>query len=122
MGLVIQLGPHGGGPCGTPHLAHQDFCAIDVHGMHPLSVQFCGCDLAQTHRQQLLHVGWFPATVHDPRTICTFNLLHHFHLQTLQSKITAYDFYGALAWETDNTGLHTPKVGPFLRVDHDDNV
>ena len=68
-----------------PHLAHQDFCVIDTYGIHSLSVKFCGCNLAQIHQQQFLCVGWFPATVHDPRTICMVNLLHHFHLQTLQS-------------------------------------
>ena len=56
-------------------------------------------------------MGWFPAG--DPHTVCTFNLLHHFHLQTLQLKTTTYGFYGVVVHKTDNTGLQTPKVHPL---------
>ena len=53
----------------------------------------------------------FPASVAQPRTAFTFDVLELFHHQTLQGKTTAWDFYNALAHFTDNSGLHTPSVG-----------
>jgi hypothetical protein len=61
-------------------------------------------------QQQLMRREWFPATHIEPQTCCTFRVLQHFHMQTLQGKIAAYDYYGALEKLTDNTGLNPTKV------------
>jgi hypothetical protein len=53
---------------------------------------------------------WFPATVHQPQTCATFQVLRHFHLQSFQSKISTIHFYNALERETENVGLETPPV------------
>ena len=107
---MVQLGPHPDRVCPTPDRAHRDFCVIDICGQQEVTVLFCGCSRAEPHWRQLMRVQWFPATVVDPRTAVTFNLLRHFHLLTLQSKITAYDFYGALCRGTNNSGLNMQKV------------
>jgi hypothetical protein len=46
----------------------------------------------------------------QPQTCATFTLLHHFHLQILQSKMSTHHFYEALERETDNTDLVPIKV------------
>jgi hypothetical protein len=37
-------------------------------------------------------------------------MLEHFHMQTLQGKISSYDYYSAVEKLTDNTGLKPCKV------------
>lgn len=46
----------------------------------------------------------------EPRTAFTFEALELFHQLTLQGKTTAWDFYSALLYATDNTGLNPPSV------------
>jgi hypothetical protein len=53
---------------------------------------------------------FFPASSDKPRTAATFNLLEEFHLLSLESKVSAYEFYNALSRRSDNTGLAPPKV------------
>lgn len=55
--------------------------------------------------QQLLRAQLFPTTTLDPTTCCTFRVLEHFHLMTLQSKITAHDYYSTLDKLANGTGL-----------------
>lgn len=112
LGLRVQLGHNHGSICTNPHPGHSNFLVLHTNGFHHLSVDFCNCDNIQsagTFRQQLLHQEWFPATPTEPQTCCTFRLLEFFHLQTLQGKVTMYDFYMALKRLTDNTGLKAPK-------------
>jgi hypothetical protein len=83
---------------------------MDTHGIHLISLDYCGCETAQTPYIQLLRNRWFPATVASPKTAATFRLLEHFHLLNLESKASAFEFYRGLMRETDNTGLNEPKV------------
>lgn len=45
---------------------------------------------------QFLRLGLWPATVLQPRTAVTFQLLNFYHQLTLQSKVNLYDFYWSL--------------------------
>ena len=110
LGQSVQLGPHHDWVFLCPQAAHQDFVVLDTHLIHEVSFFFCRCEHAETHRTQLMRVGWYPTTISYPRTTCTFAVLHLFQLLTLQSKTTTYDFYCTMACLTDNTGLHTPRV------------
>ncbi|KAF8582493.1 hypothetical protein K439DRAFT_1351087, partial [Ramaria rubella] len=54
---------------------------------------------------QLLHVGLFPATVEDKfriPTSFTFGVLREFHIESLSSKISAYDYYDSLCRHINN--------------------
>lgn len=102
--MVIQLG-HGGGSCPVPVNGGSNFVIMHTNGIHPVNIAFCGCPGTVTHRQQLLRHAWYPATVENPQTCATFALLNHFHLLTLQSKVSSIHFYDALVRETDNTGI-----------------
>lgn len=68
---------------------------------------------AGTWAQQLLRCEWYPATDTNPRTCCTFRVLEHYHLQTLQGKIAPYDYYSALEKLTDNLG-GSPKLVRYI--------
>ena len=84
-----------------------------TNGLHPVNVLFCQCD--NLHQagdlvQQLLQYELYPAMVTNPTTCFTFRLLDTFQLLTLQSKISAYDFYKSLDYMTDNAGLGRSHV------------
>ena len=106
MGLRIQLGHPPGSVCyNRKSAAGNDFVVIDVNGIHEVNLDFCGCDRAQTHYKQLLRSRWFPATTFGPRTAATFAVLKAFHLLSLESKASAFEFYSSLARLSDNMGL-----------------
>ncbi|KAG1889045.1 uncharacterized protein F5891DRAFT_1131886 [Suillus fuscotomentosus] len=122
MGLRIQLGHPPGTTCCRPTPAFgDDFVIIDVHGVHPTGLDFCGCEHEVSHFKQLLCVRLFPSTVTDPRTAATFAVLEFFHILSFESKVSAFEFYHSLAWRTDNTGI-TPihidqdRYSVFLRI------
>jgi CxC2 like cysteine cluster associated with KDZ transposases len=111
MGLRVQLGHYPGTTCRKPKPAHgDDFVVIDVHGIHDIALDFCGCEHEVSHFKQLLRARWFPATVTDPRTAATFAVLEFFHILSFESKVSAYEFYHCLARRTDNTGITPIRV------------
>lgn len=109
LGLRVQLGHGPGQRCINPTRT-ESFTVVDSGGIHEIGLDFCGCETAQTRVKQLLRARLFPATVRDPRTAATFGVLEQFHLLSLESKVSAYEFYHALKRRSDNTGLCEPKV------------
>ncbi|KAJ7106101.1 hypothetical protein C8R43DRAFT_1140582 [Mycena crocata] len=111
LGLRVQLGHPPHEPCPAPEPANSGFVTLHVNGIHEVSVDFCGC----IHRleagdpdEQLLKAGWFPATLDRPQTCASLAVLERYHQDTLQSKVTMYDFYAVLEKLTDNTGIKPP--------------
>ncbi|GJE99776.1 CxC2 domain-containing protein [Phanerochaete sordida] len=121
IGLTVQLGHPHGQPCASPIPAPRASLVIHTNGMHPVTLLFCGCSniaAAGDRTQQLLRAELYGASLTDPTTFCTFRVLEHFHVLTLQSKITAYDYYMTLQAMTDITGLgpQYERLKPFLRT------
>ncbi|GJF00979.1 hypothetical protein PsYK624_172830, partial [Phanerochaete sordida] len=121
LGLSVQLGHAHGEPCLSPIPGPRASLVIHTNGFHPVTLLFCGCSNIATagdRTQQLLRAELFGATLTDPTTFCTFRVLEAFHGITLQSKITAYDYYMSLQAQTDVTGLgpQYDRLKPFLRV------
>ncbi|KAI9070213.1 hypothetical protein FKP32DRAFT_1558354 [Trametes sanguinea] len=122
LGQVVQLGHrHEGQPCSNPIPARKDFSVIDLNGRHQICLWFCGCDNAAAagdHAQQLLRFDLYPATDCEPNTVFTFALLEHYHIQSLQGKISMYDYYTSLERMTDNTGTEKlrDRYKAFMRV------
>ncbi|RDX40788.1 hypothetical protein OH76DRAFT_1365678 [Lentinus brumalis] len=121
LGMVIQLGHPDGSKCANPVPAPGDFCAIDVNGHHSLSLNYCGCEKAGeagTPYEQLLRRDYFPSTLTDPHTVYTTRLLEHYHIQSLQGKMSMYDYYASLERMTDNTGTIKlqDRYKSFMRV------
>ncbi|KAF9513002.1 hypothetical protein BS47DRAFT_1372636 [Hydnum rufescens UP504] len=105
LGLQVQLG-HFGTVCPSPHCGLSSFVVIHVNSLHFINIQFSACPLALHPWMQLMCHEWFPATVHQPQTCATFQVLCHFHLLSLQSKISTIHFYNALEQEMENTVMH----------------
>ncbi|KAG1796861.1 hypothetical protein EV424DRAFT_1475159 [Suillus variegatus] len=106
LDLHIQLGHITGQQCVNPcHAFNDDFVIINIFGIHKVSLDFCGCAIAESHMQQLLQMSLFPSTTSDPKTAVTFHILEQYHLLSFESKISAYEFYHGLRRMSDNTGL-----------------
>jgi hypothetical protein len=120
IGLRVQLGHASGVRCANPKPGYHDFTVIHTNGLHKVMIDYCECDhlaiAGNRRRQQLLRREWYPVTHTDPQTCCTFHVLQHFHMQTLQGKIAAYDYYTALEKLTDNVGLAVVKVCAFVML------
>ncbi|KAI9069581.1 hypothetical protein FKP32DRAFT_1608330 [Trametes sanguinea] len=122
LGQVIQLGHrHDGTACSNPLPVRSDFHVIDINGRHNIALAFCGCDNASKagdHVQQLLRYDLYPATDCEPNTVFTIALLEHYHIQSLQGKISMYDYYRTLERMTDNTGTKKmqDRYKAFMRV------
>lgn len=104
LGLTLQLGHPPGQVCLAPALGPLACAVIHMNGIHPVNIPFCQCTQlarASDTTKQLLWAGLYGATLTDPTTFCSIEVLQHFHLLTLQSKITAYDYYMALQKLTD---------------------
>ena len=111
LGQRIHLGHRSGLPCPFQVSGHKDFVVIDVNGIHLIEINFCGCEGAPTHREQLLEVGWWPSTVVEPQSAATMEVLRLFHILNLQGQIAPTDFYRGLEQMTCGDGLRTVPVG-----------
>lgn len=111
LGLFLLLG-HDGHPCPIPTNIYTRMTILHVNGIHTMNVKFCTCarPTPPPRRVQLLQARLFPATVVQPQTCATFEVLRHAHLLTLQSKISAHNYYSTLERLTDNAGITTIKV------------
>ncbi|KAG1879782.1 hypothetical protein F4604DRAFT_1679367 [Suillus subluteus] len=110
LGLRVQLENPAGAKCLFPKRAfNDDFTLIDTNGIHEIGLDFCGCETAQTHMKQLLHMAWFPATTTDPCTAATFQILEQYHILSFESKCSSYELYHTIMQLLDNTGLYPRK-------------
>ncbi|KAF8121256.1 hypothetical protein EV363DRAFT_1406388 [Boletus edulis] len=128
LGLRVQLGHLPTRPCHNPERCAGDlFIVINTMGIHPVALDFCNCESATSHFQQLLRMAWFPATIrgHEfaatssrPQSAATFRVLKQFQLLSLESKISSYKYYNSLVRLVDNTGLMDIKnrYKVFLRM------
>ncbi|KAF8065132.1 hypothetical protein FPV67DRAFT_1419442 [Lyophyllum atratum] len=110
LGLRIQLNHPPGQRCLNPKPAKgDDFVVVDSYGIHEVGLDFCKCEQAIDDPLQLLRARLYPSTATQPQTATTFNCLKHFQLLSFESKCSAYEFFGAISRETDNTGLYVPR-------------
>ncbi|THU89748.1 hypothetical protein K435DRAFT_677270 [Dendrothele bispora CBS 962.96] len=118
LGLVIQLGHQDGSKCPQPVSGPSKFVIVHHNGIHRVRMMYCGCEASLSSQTGSMHHKWeqlmrnrmFPATHTRPSTACTFQMLNWFHVLTLSSKVTAYDFYKGLERTTDNTGAKLPVL------------
>ncbi|KAJ7635975.1 hypothetical protein DFH06DRAFT_1139060 [Mycena polygramma] len=94
------------------------FVVIHDNGIHEVNVEFCGCSDAPSEVQQLINVGWFPATPERPETAASFSVLRRFHTLNLSARVPAYDFYNALVLLRMEAGLKKPpyRLPQFMHM------
>ncbi|CCA75643.1 hypothetical protein PIIN_09634 [Serendipita indica DSM 11827] len=116
LGLVVQLG-HRGYPCPMPAGARK-LLVLHIDGFHALSVSLCGCDSSTTPDLQLFKSRMFSASIQNPKTAFTFDLLEHFRILNLESKGSANSYLSSLYRLTDLEGLSNiaDRVREFRRI------
>jgi hypothetical protein len=112
LGLRYQIGHPFSADCPFNYLGgpSKGFVVLHNNGIHSINVDFCCCPQAPSEVNQLLNVGWYPATQKDPSTAATLSLLRRFHKLNLQARLPAYDFYNTLVLLTNASGLKTVPV------------
>lgn len=113
LGLRIQLGHWHGATrrCSVPTQAiADDFVIIDVHGIHKVGLDYCGCGQGGHPTVQLLRARLWAATTTNPKTAATFSVLRKHHLMSFESKCSTLEFYQSLARDTDNLSYKKDKV------------
>jgi len=115
IGHVVSLG-HRGAPCPSnrPDSNVINFIIVDTNGVHKTRLSFCSCVDHGTRVQQLMQAQLFPASTDQPTTAFSFRVLKDFHLQTLESKKSAYDYLGALRRLTNNSNTDDVPVRTFI--------
>jgi hypothetical protein len=83
---------------------------IDRSGVHEIGVSWCRCPEAPEHNMQLMMAGLYPATSRKPRTAFTFRVLGDFHLDNLECKTTANQFFSRLRRLTNDEFPNTVPV------------
>ncbi|KAJ7032307.1 hypothetical protein C8F04DRAFT_1262054 [Mycena alexandri] len=127
LGLRIQLGHKRRETCPgvfarTPEqwnkIKEDSFCIVDDKVVHEVALDFCTCGTAAPRAVQLLRSRLYPATTVRPSSAATFRVLRRFHKLSFEAKCSAYEFYNALARETNNTGNFQPRdrYSEFLRM------
>ncbi|KAK0475299.1 hypothetical protein EDD18DRAFT_1090013, partial [Armillaria luteobubalina] len=105
IGLCVQLN-HQSLKCPVPISCHVKLRILHTTGIHDVAVDYCGCEQQIPQHIQLLQCGWYPASQQVVKTCATFQLLKMFHLLSLVSKTTTYNFCHMLERMSDNTGLN----------------
>ncbi|EJD34826.1 hypothetical protein AURDEDRAFT_75824 [Auricularia subglabra TFB-10046 SS5] len=104
LGYELCLG-HDGARC--PNATTQEctklMVIVHTNGVHRLNVVFCACASCAQKPYQMLQSSLYPATWTSPATAFTFQLMEHYHLDSLQSRKPAYDYWALLRRLTDNT-------------------
>jgi hypothetical protein len=108
LGLTIFLGHHGQHCPNAPksQSAKQSgrrTTIVNTNGIQISCIEYCYCLSSASKPLQLIATGLFPATMEQPDTAFTFEVLNDFHIHTLTSKKSAYDYFTALKKHTDNT-------------------
>ena len=141
-GFVLHLG-HGGLPCpanvtsvSEPKPTEEGECdeidevlleaweprdtralvIVDVLKIHQLKVSWCCCEGAPDHKIQLFHHHLFPASTSWPSTAFTFAVLNYFHVDAVECKTSASNFFSKLRRLTDFTSPQSVPVSRFHTI------
>jgi hypothetical protein len=114
LGHHLHLG-HNGKPCDQA-LPDIGFEAMADTGPHALRIHFCGhfpdwpenpapgekLEKIGDRVVQLLNAGLFPCSFTEPKSAVAFSVLRHLEIFRAESKISTFDYCGALKRLSDN--------------------
>lgn len=92
------------------------FTVVDLTGIHATRAFFCKCSHSQVFRtrhprlEMLLACRMWPSTVKQASVGFTWEVMKDFHLHTLTSKKSAYDYMRAIQAKTNNAFPGDVKV------------
>ncbi|KAF8549475.1 hypothetical protein OG21DRAFT_1488496 [Imleria badia] len=86
---------------------HLDYLMIvDITSVHFIEVNYCKCNEAMPNYLQLLRSKLFPATLQQPRTAFTFNVLDNFIQDNLKCGTSRLNYFSKLRHITFNAFPH----------------
>lgn len=113
--FVLSLGHEG---CICPHVLSKtktsSFSVTHVNGIHKVKLQYCFCPGSKDMGEQLLNARLFPATWKKPQSTFTWQVLEDWHLDTLTSKKSSYDYVKKLRRLTNNASVHQVMVSLYF--------
>jgi hypothetical protein len=112
--ICYQLGHKQGKTCPAVHKEDKNFTVITTNFIHIIHVEFCDCVDRVPYHEQLLEIGWWPATPENPSTAVTIEGLKLFQSLNLHGNIPPTDFYRALEAISDPEGLGGVEGGEIL--------
>ncbi|KAL5512685.1 hypothetical protein ACEPAG_2951 [Sanghuangporus baumii] len=118
LGFVFYLG-HRGLPCPSTrsHNAH-GITVCHTNGFHFTKVSYCVCAGKSEEAIQLVKNGLFPASRSHPRTAFSHAVLRAFHIDTIVSKKSGYDYMEMLRKLTNNYVPTSDVFMQFMRITH----
>jgi hypothetical protein len=102
LGYILHSG-HGTTECPNSGTANETvICIIDVIGVFHHKIRWCCCKTAEPMYAQLLRLGLYPSSTERPETVFTFSLLDYFHVDAMECKTSANNFYNKIRRLTDS--------------------
>jgi hypothetical protein len=83
---------------------------VDRTGVHRHHVRWCHCESSVGQEWQLFNMGLFPSTFKKPQTAFTFDVLDYFHIDSMECKTSANNFFTKLRRLTSNAFPDTVPV------------
>ena len=83
---------------------------VDLEGIHELPFTFCACPNAPRDDIQLLDLGYYPASIHQPKTVFTYRVLDDFLLSNKECKTAARNYFNKLRRTTNPAFPHMVPV------------
>lgn len=94
---LFQLG-HSNGVCALPSETTHRLVVLHSNGVHEIRTRYCNCvaSSGDEKRLQLLRQRWYPATVINPQTCATFQVLDLYEKLFLVGGMNVHAFIGTL--------------------------
>ncbi|KLO04656.1 hypothetical protein SCHPADRAFT_840384 [Schizopora paradoxa] len=108
---------HSGRPCPRmdPYDNGSRMEIVHVNGIHFMRIFQCQCPGHPSMIQQLTHCKLLPSTAVEPRVCFTFDLMKDFHVHSLTSKKSAFDYIRAIRRKT-NAIVSDDPYPQFMRA------
>ncbi|EIW80679.1 hypothetical protein CONPUDRAFT_154693 [Coniophora puteana RWD-64-598 SS2] len=74
---------------------------VDVTGLYEFPIVWCKCSVRHAPHEQLLRMRLYPASQDRPQTVFTFDVLDHFLLANMETKVPANAYFRMLMRITD---------------------
>ena len=105
LGYELQLGHLPGDGCPVPGREIKAFLVMHTNGLHKIRVRYCACRPYDYYNmQQVLDVGWWPATPLIPECAATEALMRLNQSLMTSGSVNAQEMCQTLAWISDPSG------------------
>jgi hypothetical protein len=86
---------------------------VTSNGVYRRRIRWCRCPGGPDNHIQLLQLRLFSASINRPSTAFTFELLDHFHIDAMECKTAALNFFAKLRRTTNGAFPASVPVSPL---------